>query len=73
LKLILIVLIVVVALMALRAYQRSQRTPPPASAPAKPEDMVKCAYCQVNLPRSEALYSSRQFYCCPEHKQLHQK
>ena len=72
-KLIFIVLVVVVALLALRAYQRAQRRPPPSSAPAKPEDMVKCAYCQVNLPRSEALYAGRQFYCCPEHRQHHQQ
>jgi uncharacterized protein len=39
---------------------------PPASEPA--EDMVRCKYCGVNLPRSEALMSKGQFYCCDEHR-----
>lgn len=33
-----------------------------------PEDMVRCAVCQVNLPRSEALLSRGKFYCCDEHR-----
>lgn len=32
------------------------------------EDMVRCAVCQVNLPRSEALLSQGKFYCCDEHR-----
>ena len=33
-----------------------------------PEDMVRCAVCAVNLPRSEALLSRGKFYCCDEHR-----
>jgi len=33
-----------------------------------PEDMVRCAVCKVNLPRSEALLSQGKFYCCDEHR-----
>lgn len=32
---------------------------------SKPEDMVKCAHCGVNLPRSEAIYSGGDFFCTP--------
>ncbi len=39
---------------------------PPASKQA--EDMVRCKVCGVNLPRSEALLSKGQFYCCDEHR-----
>ena len=56
-----------------RAYKRSLN-PPPASAPSTvAEDMVKCAHCGVNLPRSEAIYSGGDFFCTPEHKQLGKK
>jgi uncharacterized protein len=41
------------------------RKPP---APTQAEDMVRCKVCGVNLPRSEALMSKGQFYCCDEHR-----
>ena len=55
-----------------RAYQRSLAKPP-ASKPSVVEDMVKCAHCGVNLPRSEAIYSGGELFCTPEHKQLGKK
>lgn len=57
----------------IRAYQRTLDKP---AAPAREhpvEDMVKCAHCGVNLPRSEAIYSGGDFFCTPEHKQLGKK
>ena len=33
------------------------------------EDMVRCRVCGVNLPRSEAILSKGQYYCCDEHRQ----
>jgi uncharacterized protein len=32
------------------------------------EDMVRCARCGVNLPRSEAILSQGKTYCCEEHR-----
>ncbi len=32
------------------------------------EDMVRCAVCRVNLPRSEAILSQGKIYCCDEHR-----
>lgn len=55
-----------------RAYQRSLAKPPTTKAPVV-EDMVKCAHCGVNLPRSEAIYSGGELFCTPEHKQLGKK
>ena len=43
---------------------------PPANKQA--EDMVRCKICGVNLPRSEALLSKGQFYCCDEHRRIGQ-
>lgn len=57
----------------LRAYQRSLNKPQATTREQTVEDMVKCAHCGVNLPRSEAIYSGGDFYCTPEHKQLGKK
>ena len=55
--------------------QLGPRRPPGAGKPVPPtaEDMVKCAHCGVNLPRSEAIFSQGEFFCTPEHRQLKQK
>lgn len=33
----------------------------------KPEEMVRCAHCQVYLPQSDALKQEDRFWCGPEH------
>jgi uncharacterized protein len=57
----------------IRGYQRSLNKPPASPREHTVEDMVKCAHCGVNLPRSEAIYSAGDFFCTPEHKQLGKK
>ena len=60
--------------LVLKNYQRSLNRPnkdTPAARDA--EDMVKCAQCGVNLPRSEAIFSQGEFFCTQEHKQLGRK
>lgn len=72
-KILLLIIIGLVVYALIRNYQRSLGKP---SAPAREqpvEDMVKCAQCGVNLPRSEAIYSGGEFFCTPEHKQLGRK
>ena len=72
-KILLLVIIGLVVYALFRSYQRSLNKP---SAPAREqsvEDMVKCAHCGVNLPRSEAIYSGGEFFCTTEHKQLGRK
>jgi uncharacterized protein len=55
-------------------YQRSLNRPGnPPEARRGPEDMVKCAHCGVNLPRSEAIFSQGEFFCTPEHQRLGRK
>lgn len=39
-----------------------------AAAPA-PEQMVRCAVCNLNVPRSEAIAIPVGWACCPEHAQ----
>lgn len=73
LKILLLIAIAFVVLAIIRAYQRSLNKPAASSGERAVEDMVKCAQCGVNLPRSEAIYSGGDFFCTPEHKQLGKK
>lgn len=72
-KILLLIAAVFVVVALLRTYQRSIARRPASSAKDKVEDMVKCAHCGVNLPRSEAIYSGGDFYCTPEHQRLGKK
>ena len=69
-KILLLIAMVFVVLALLRAYQRSLSRPPAPTRESSVEDMVKCVHCGVNLPRSEAIYSSGEFFCTPEHQKL---
>ena len=71
-KILLLLAIAFVVWGVLRGYQRSLRTPP-TPRQRDVEDMVKCAHCGVNLPRSEAIYSGGSFFCTPEHQRLGRK
>ena len=69
-KILLLIAIGFGVMALIRSYQRTLDNP---SKPARKdfvEDMVKCAHCGVNLPRSEAIYSGGQFFCTPEHQKL---
>jgi uncharacterized protein len=72
-KILLLLAIGFVVLALFRAYQRSLGQPPSSAREKTVEDMVKCAHCGVNLPRSEAIYSGGNFFCTPEHRQLGKK
>lgn len=70
LKILLLIVILFVVVMVYRAYKRVQSRPESPPAPTdQVETMVRCAHCGVNLPRSEAILSQGDFYCCPEHQQ----
>lgn len=72
-KILLLIAIGFVVLALFRAYQRSLGQPSAPTREDAVEDMVKCAHCGVNLPRSEAIYSGGEFFCTPEHRQLRKK
>ena len=72
-KILLLIAIGFVVLAVIRTYQRSLNKPSTPARDQTVEDMVKCAHCGVNLPRSEAIYSSGEFFCTPEHQQLGKK
>lgn len=69
-RLILIVLIVLLVLWLLRrALAAGKRAEPPGGGAAAPE-LVDCAHCGVNLPRTEARSAGGRHYCSEEHWRL---
>jgi uncharacterized protein len=69
-----ILAIVVVALVfwllrrALAATKRPDSPQAPTDLPKG--DLVSCAHCKVNLPRSEARTAGGHYYCSEEHWRL---
>lgn len=41
-----------------------------AESQAAADTMVRCAHCQIYLPRAEAYMSHGQTFCCAEHARL---
>jgi uncharacterized protein len=72
-KILLLIAIGFVAWALFRSYLRSLNKPPVSTRESVVEDMVKCAHCGVNLPRSEAIYSGGELFCSPEHQKLGKK
>jgi len=46
-----------------RNFLRAQTKEPPASPPQAAEDMVACALCGVNMPKSDAREEGGKFTC----------
>jgi uncharacterized protein len=49
---------------------RPRRPPVQRPQAAAGENMVRCAQCGLNLPRSESLVADAYHYCCEEHRTL---
>jgi uncharacterized protein len=52
-RVLLILVIAFLIFLVVRQLMRAQTKKPPEEAAAAPEDMVACARCGVNVPRSE--------------------
>lgn len=53
-----------------RPTARKPARPATANRNAEPEPMVRCEHCGIHLPRSEAVLSGGQTWCCTEHARL---
>lgn len=63
-RILLLVIIVFLIWLIFRGFFRAQVRKSEGSAhPARAEDMVACARCGVNLPRSDAREERGVFYC----------
>ncbi len=69
-KLLFFALVGVLVYLYFKSTQRRQSLGAGAARPDEVEDMVRCAHCRVNLPRSEAILARGEFYCSPEHQRL---
>jgi uncharacterized protein len=72
-KLILILILAIVVFAIVKNYGRraargEQGAPRPAEQKQSGEDMVRCAKCGVNLPRSESMLSKGKYFCSNEHR-----
>jgi len=65
----LIFLVVAIALVYW-LLRRFRRTPPESKDTSQSEDMVSCAHCGLNLPKSEAVSSGEDYYCCEAHRRI---
>ena len=73
-KLILLVLIGLLVYWILKSYARNaQRSADRPTSSSTVEDMVRCAHCGVNLPKSESILSQGNFFCSDAHRKLFQK
>ena len=64
-RILLLAIIGFVVYLAFKGFFKSatKREPPPPAATAKGEDMVSCARCGVNLPRSDAVEEAGRLVC----------
>ena len=70
-RLILIVLIVLLVLWLLRrALAAGKRKDAPGADGGPAPELVSCAHCGVNLPRSEARSAGGRHFCSEEHWRL---
>lgn len=67
-RLLFLAAIVALVYLLLKSYRRSPRKP---HTPEATEDMVCCAYCGVNLPKSESLLADGKCFCNEAHRRLH--
>ncbi len=68
-RLILLGLLVVLVVWLLRRAIAAPRKPAPP--PVEPQgELVSCAHCSVNLPKSEARSAGGRHYCSEEHWRL---
>ena len=68
-RLLLLIAIAAVVYLLLKSYRRS----PPVRRGTAAEDMVRCAYCGVHLPKSEGILSGGKFFCSIEHRDAYRK
>jgi uncharacterized protein len=68
-RLILLGLLVLLVVWLLRRAIASPHKPAPPAA-EQPGELVSCAHCSVNLPRSEARSAGGRHYCSEEHWRL---
>jgi len=66
-KLIFFTIIAVLIYWLIKSRQIDESTDD--ATPKAIEDMVRCSYCGVHLPKSESISEESKFFCSDEHRQ----
>lgn len=69
-RFLILVLLVVIAVWLIKRALRSPKDSGVARKPPVQGDLVSCARCGLNLPRTEARESQGVLYCSEEHARL---
>jgi len=64
-RLLLIIALVVLVYLLIRSYRKSTSSLPDESAV---ENMVRCTYCGMHLPKGESIQFEGHFFCGTEHR-----
>jgi len=70
-RLLFLVIIAAVVYWLLKSYRK--QLPEDENTSAQAEDMVRCVYCSVHLPKHESVLSDGQYYCSEAHRRMHAK
>lgn len=74
-RLLFLAAIVIVVYLLFKSYGNrasGEKTRGQAEESAPAEDMVRCIYCGVHLPKSESIVADGKYYCCEAHRRAHQ-
>lgn len=63
-RLIFIIVIIALVYWLFKSYRKQL---PKQDEPPKTQDMVSCAHCGINLPKSESLFVDGKYYCSAAH------
>jgi uncharacterized protein len=69
-RVLVLILIVVLVVWLLRRALKPAAPKPPGTKASLEGDLVTCARCGLNLPRSEAREAKGEVYCSDEHARL---
>ncbi len=67
-KILHLALVFAVAFWLLRRYRRHIDREAPRNPASKTEDMVRCARCDIHIPRAEGLAAEGRYFCSAEHE-----
>ncbi|QEP43692.1 hypothetical protein D5085_11535 [Ectothiorhodospiraceae bacterium BW-2] len=73
-RLLIIGLIIWLLLRLYRGWQqKQQQLPQERRSPRQIGTMVRCDYCGLHIPDTEAIISDKSHFCCEQHRKQHQQ
>ncbi len=67
-KILLLALAFAVAFWLLRRYRKHIEQQPPRNPAGETEVMVRCARCDIHIPRAEGVAAEGNYFCSAEHE-----